>query len=279
MKKFLTLVVYLSWLASTAVYANEIILGVHPYLPPNEIYKRFSPLAEFLSKELGTSVRLRVAKSYQEHLDVVGHDKVDIAFVGPATYVEMVQQYGQKPLLGQLEVNGKTTLQSVIVVREHSPLTTLTDLRGKRLAFGDKHSTTGYIVPRYALARSGMKLSELASHSFISSHTNVALGVLANDFDAGAVKSEVLDTYRKKGLRALATLPATPEHLFVARKNMPRELIEAARKALHALADNPQGKVVMQSITGDMTGIGPVSDSDYNGLRGILKVVQKADAR
>jgi phosphonate transport system substrate-binding protein len=83
---------------------KPLVLQVHPYLPATEIIERFSPLAEHLSRSIGRPVVVRISIDYRQHIDLIGKDKVDIAFLGPASYVSMVDLYGKKPVLSRLEI-------------------------------------------------------------------------------------------------------------------------------------------------------------------------------
>lgn len=271
----------LSVIAGTARtgHADPLTLGVHPYLAPAEVTRRFAPLADYLTKATGSAVSVRIAKSYQEHLDAVGQDQVDISFMGPASYVEMVDRYGHKPLLGRLEISGKPSLYGVIAVRTNSPIRSLRDLNGKRFAFGDHSSTMGYVVPYYMLAQAEVTIDKLRSHAFLNSHMNVVLGVLAGDFDAGAVKGEVFDKYQSRGLRLLASTPEISEHVFIARKSLSADLVVALRQALVALKTHPQGKATMQALNPEMTGVVAVADRDYDNLRTIFKALKNVESK
>lgn len=257
--------------------SSPLVLAVHPYLPQAEIAERFRPLAEYLSQVLNKHVEVRVGRSYDEHIELVGSNAVDFAFVGPAPYVAMVRRFGLKPMLARLEVEGTPSFHGYIVVRNESPIRTLADLKGKSFGFGDKNSTMGHIVPRYELHRTGISLSDFSRHVFLGAHFNVALAVLAGDFDAGAVKDEAYFKYRAQGLRALAKTEAIPEHVFVASSKMAPDLVEALRQALMALGTQPNGLKILRSINGRVTQLVSVKDSDFDGLRKIVDIVEQLE--
>ncbi len=277
LKKYLCLLLLFAGLASagSANAQESLTLGVHPYLPATELVKRFTPLADYLSKKIGKPVTVRVAKDYQEHIDQIGNDRLDIAYMGPASYVKMVALYGEKPLLARLEIKGKPAFKGMIIVREKSTLHSLADLTGKHFAFGDPDSTMSHLVPRFMLWEAGVDVDKLASHTFLYSHHNVALGVLMGDYDAGAVKEEVFYKYEKRGLKAIAGTPLISEHLFVTRRTLPSETIRALREALYNLKDNAEGRVIMSVIKKSMTGMVPVNDGDYDNLRNILQTLER----
>ncbi len=254
---------------------DHLRLGLHPYLPATELINRFTPLAEYLSKALGQPVDIHIAKDYKDHIDGVGTDKVDIAFLGPASYVRVVSLYGKKPILARLEIKGKSTFQGIFIVKKESTLRTLKDLKGKRFAFGDPESTMGHHVPRYTLLKAGVRVEDFSGHVFLNNHNNIAMGVLVGDYDAGAVKEDVFYEYEKRGLKELARTQEIPEHLFVASNKLPAKKVRALKKALYHLKDTIRGKVILSILRDSTTGISPAADRDYDNLRIILQQLEK----
>lgn len=277
----LTLLVVLSPLQLDSVSATEphtsLIFGIHPYLPPSEIKIRFQPLADHLGKVLEQPLEIRIGRNYEEQIQAVGTNQVDIAFMGPAQYVKLRDAYGPRPLLARLEVNGKPELFGAVIVRADSPLHALTDLKGRSFAFGDPDSTMSHIVPEAMLADAGIPLPDLGEYKFLGAHKNVVFGVLSGDFDAGAVKMEVFDEYADRGLRLLVKSPAISEHLLVTRADLPTAQVDKLRQALLNLKNLPEGRRILQSITKNMTAFVPVDDSDYDSLRMLMRPQKAGD--
>lgn len=255
----------------TAGAAEPLVLGVHPYLLPAEVVARFTPLADYLGRQLGRRVQVRVGRDYDQHIETIGADAIDIAYVGPASYVKMVARHGPKPLLARLEINGKPSVTAYIITRADSPLRKLPELRGKHFAFGDINSTMGTIVAQHVLRRAGVGLESLAGYRHLGSHRNVALAVLSGDYDAGPVRKEIYDELQPRGLRVLVKLPEVSEHLFVARSDLPAGEVVRLRQALIGLKNAPGGGAILQAIDKEVTAMVPVSDADYNSLREIQR--------
>lgn len=278
----LTLV--LAWLSllpaalSAGPPANTpLVLAVLPYLPAPEIERRFAPLAARLSEALRRPVQVRVGQSYKQHLAAIGGDQVDIAYIGPASYVRMVERYGRKPILARLDVAGEPGLRGVIAVRRDSPLTRVDMLKGRSMAFGAVDSTAGHLLPHYQLLQSGVRLRDLGYHRFLGTHRDVALAVLAGDFDAGGLKHEVFEEYAGRGLRALAVTPAVPQYLFVARATLPPADVERARQTLLSLHRDAAGRDVLKRLHPGLSALVGAQDADYDGLRRMMRAVE-ADA-
>lgn len=253
---------------------DSLSLWVHPYLPATELVKRFKPLTTYLSSELGIPVEIRVHKSYQTHIDFVGRDQADIAYLGPVSYLRIFENFGSKPLLARLMVRGAPFFHGMIIVRQDSPIKKLSDLVGKSFAFGDPNSTMSHVVPRAHLKKAGIDLKSLSRHEFLGSHHDVALGVLGGYFDAGGVKEEVFYKYEKRGLRILSKSPPISEHVFMARSNLAPELIERLRKAFLTVNNYPQKDDILKSIKKSVTGFAPATDRDYDELRELMKFAE-----
>ncbi len=262
-------------LPSSGFSENTLTFQIHPYLPSGELLNKFSPLITYLENKLESEIICNISTNYQEHIKMVGNDKVDIAYLGPVSYVKVVDNFGSKPLLARLEIKGSPLFQGVIVTHKSSSIKSVKNLKGKRFAFGDPDSTMSHIVPLIVLDNQGINLHDLAKHSFLHGHRNVALGVLMGDFDAGAVKEEVYYEYKDRGLFDLEWTPKISEHLLVAKSTLPDKVVSKLRSALLSLRDDPDGKRIMSSIKRDVTALVPVEDKNYDNLRVILKKAEK----
>ncbi len=255
---------------------NNLIMGIHPYLSVPELLKRFTPLADYLGEAIGRPVEVRIGKNYEEHVRYIGLNKLDIAYLGPAPFVKMVEIYGEKPILARLEIKGKPFFQGNIVVHRQSSIKKEADLKGKRFAFGDPGSTMSHLVPRYMLRKAGIDSKTLQAFRFLGSHNNVAMGVLMGDYEAGAVKEEIFYKFKSRGLRVLAATPKISEHLFVTRNGMDGDSIHKLRQALFSLRETDRGRAILRGIKKKMTGMVPAQSTDYDNLRMILNALAKA---
>lgn len=278
MNKFYSLIagVFLWCALSSMVSADEpLVLAVHPYKSSSALIKAFSPLADYLSQKLSLDVELQVSTSYQSHVDRLGNNQVDVAYLGPASYVLLVDKFGRKPILARQLINGQPLFQGKIFARRDSPVDSLQELQGKRFAFGDSASTMSHLVPRYMLIQAGVGTEKLSGHQFLDSHDNVAMGVLSGDFDAGAVKEAVFYKYQSRGLKVLATTPSIPEHLFVARSDLATATITALRQALVGMDVSEEGRRALASIKKTITALEPAEDADYDVLRDIFSALPR----
>lgn len=261
-------------LVSTAASA-DLVLGVHPFKPATQLTEAFTPLTNYLSDKMGEPVSLRIAPDYEAHIDSAGRDEVDIAYMGPVSYVKLVEKYGPRRLLARQAIGGNPVFHAKIFVRADSPIHTLADLRGKRFAFGEPNSTMSHLVPRYMLWQAGVAVEQLASTRFVGDHENVALGVLAGNYDAGAVKEDVYFSYESRGLRAIATSAPVSDHVFIAARRLSDAKVRKLREILLHADRDPQGAAALGAMTPGVKALVPVKDGDYDPLRVVLKKMQE----
>ena len=264
------------FLSASAIAQEPLKLGIHPYLSASDLVKRFTPLAEHLSWELKQPVTVEISSTYDSHIQKIGEGALDIAFMGPASYVILVERYGKRPLLAAFETKEGKVFHGHIMVRKDSPIASLGQLKGKRFVFGDKDSTLSHFVPRWMLLKSGIDIMDFSNAIFVANHDNIALGILAGTVDAGAVKEEIFLKYEPQGLRSLARSPAIADHLFVARQGLPKKTVQALRQALLRLSKNEEGKKVLAGLRNDVVALVPGEDGDYAPLRAILKDLKQA---
>lgn len=265
------------WLSGPA--QAELVLGVHPFKPATRLVDAFTPLTQYLGDKLGQRVTLRISQDYQAHIDATGHNAFDITYLGPSLYVKLRDAHGERPLLARQRIGARPVFHSKIFVRANSPINDLAGLAGKRFAFGDPKSTMGHLVPRYQLWQAGITVDRLAGYRFVGDHVNIALGVLAGEFDAGAIKEDVFYQYEKRGLRAIATSEPISDHLFVASSRMPPALVDRLRDIMLGMHQDPRGREALQAVTAGINALVPVQDSDYDSLRAVLKKLHELGVR
>lgn len=255
---------------------DNLVLAVHPFLPHQELEKRFGPFTKYLSKQSGKPVKLGIGANYQEHIDYIGMDKVDIAYMGPASFVKVTNTYGNKPLLAKLEVSGHSFFQGNIITRKDNNIRKVNQLKGKLIAFGDPNSTMGFIAPYFTLLKAGAFADDSTKYSFLHSHSNVALAVLAGDFEAGAVKPDIFKKYASQGLKVITDTEKISEHLFITRANLPKSQIQSLRRAMLEIKKSPEGMQALHAIKSNITNLVEVKNNDYENLRAMMKEVASA---
>ncbi len=258
--------------------SREIIFAVHPYASPVALAEQFAPLIEFLSERTGLSFSLIISKNYENHISLVGNDQVDIAFMGPVSYVTMADRFGQKQLLCRFEINGEPYFQGYIIARQDNPATSLGDLQGHSFGSSSRVSTMSYVVPRYMFIQAGIPFPE-AHLRIVGSHNNVCLNVLAGDINAGAIREKTYQKYKDREIKVITVTPKIAEHPFVATDRLDSETVDLIREALLSIKSENDVRRLLTPIKATLTRLVPVADEDYDELRVILSTVREDEKR
>ena len=234
--------IFLSLLVSTVSTSHgqtdkkEVVtFGVNLRSSPISIYQNFQPLMDYLTETTPYRFELKLSRNYQEGLQALANGTTQIGILGDVAFVEAWLRYGVLPILRPLNDEGRPFVRSAIIIPTNSPLRMISELKGKRIAFANIHSTTGNLFPRYLLNLNGVRHNEPGRFVNLANDDLVAKAVLRGEFDAGAVNEQVARKYENQGLRVLAYSGPIPPGPIAVRKGTPKELVKAVTEALMKL--------------------------------------------
>jgi phosphonate transport system substrate-binding protein len=158
----------------------ELTFAVVPAENASGVSDRYAPFMEYLSKELGVPVKLRVANDYAAVIEGQRAGNIQVAYYGPASYsTAYLTGVKTEPFVTTRNNDGAIGYYSVIYVKADSPYKDIHDLKGKTIGFVDPNSTSGYNAPRFYLHKAGIDVDSFFGKSIITgSHEN---GVIALD--------------------------------------------------------------------------------------------------
>jgi phosphonate transport system substrate-binding protein len=241
---------------------KTILFGVIPRFNPYVTYEYYQPLMDYLGHATPYRFELRLGRTYQETIADLEKGTIGIAYLGGATYSIARRRFGARALVKPLNPHGGSTYSCHIVVRKDSPIRTIADLKGKRMAFGARRSTTGSLIPNYMLIEAGVTPALLGERKNLRNHEEVAKAVLKGIFDAGAVKDVVAWKYEALGLRTVAVSGELPNAPFAAGPALPKDAETAITKALISIdGGSPEGRAVL-------SGLGPELRNGFVSARG-----------
>lgn len=235
--------------------------------------EKLQSLADYLTKTLSIPVKLEITKDYDTSVDLLVEGKVELAYLGPLTYIKARQRNPQvQPLVAAIDkTTGRPWYISAIVVTKNSKIENLNDLKGKRFAFVSKSSTSGYLVPSAHLQEVGIDPDrDFAEVKYAGSHEKAKEALLAGEVDAVA-NDKRLYLNEKGGkldpekYRIIWESPPIPNPPIVASSQVPPQLIAALKKAL---VNAPEGIADFSGL--DSSGFTLAQDEDYTGIRNLL---------
>jgi phosphonate transport system substrate-binding protein len=230
----------------------------------------WNPIISYVSKKSGVPLTLKLAKNAREGNAIAEKGGYDFLYTNHFFTPE-------RDILG-FHVIARPIgpgLQAQIVVPSDSPIRTLQELEGKDVGFVSQDGFAGYHVPYDTLLRAKINVKVSFTGNQEASVAQLKVGKIA----AAGVNGLVLERYaRREGFayRALWTSPLFPDLCIMANKRVPAESIGAVRAALVGMANDPEGKKILETSAGLIKATGAIGfvaadDKEYDGYRAFYK--------
>jgi len=184
----------LTWATNAARAADwksqyaELTFVVVPAENATGVSDRYAGFMDYLTKELGVPVKLRIANDYAAVIEGQRASNIQIAYYGPASYSKAyLTGVKTEPFVTTRNNDGAIGYYSVIYVRADSPYKNIQDLKGKTIGFVDPNSTSGYNAPRFYLHKIGIDVDSFFGKSIITgSHENGIIALEKGTVDCAA---------------------------------------------------------------------------------------------
>jgi phosphonate transport system substrate-binding protein len=258
--------------------AKVLRIGFVPAEDAQQVMQNAQPIVDILQKQLGLEIQAFVAADYTGVVEALRVNKLDIAFLTPASYVLAKNEANVRVIL-KSERKGIPSYYAAIITRADSGIKTLDDLRGKRFAFGDALSTTGNIFPRKMFKERGIDPTrDFKQILYSGGHDATVLAVLNGKVDAGATYANSPDSqdsawmrYLKnpqdvKKIRAIAFSEPIPADNLVINGNLDERIARRVEESFLELSRDPKGKQMMRDLY-QIDGFVPATDRDYDSVR------------
>lgn len=272
----LSIVILLVVLATGTAFgaAKPVVnFGVSLRFHPITMYERYQPMMDYLTENTPYRFVLKISRDYKETLQFLQEGKTEMASIGDGGLMKAMLLNGAIPIVKPLNEEGQPVYRSCLVVPMASPIRSVSDLKGKKVAFGYHHSTSGNLIPRCVLLEHHVLLKDLRSVTNLRHHSDVARAVLKGEHDAGFIKESTAVRFRSQGLRVVASSRELPAIPLIARQGASKQLVESVRTALVKLdRKNPQHSRILDQWDNEYrNGFVAATAADYQELGAMFR--------
>jgi phosphonate transport system substrate-binding protein len=239
----------------------------------------------FLEANTPYKFEVSIPQSYIAVVEAFGSNRADIAALTTFGYILANEKYGAEARLTVLR-HGAATYQSQFIAKANGPIKSLADFAGKKIAFVDPASASGFLLPKKMLNDKGIKP---AQEIFAMKHDSVVSMIYTGQVEGGAtfyspehdgqiqdarrlVKTQYPDIADK--VKIIELSEAIPNDPIVFRKDLPEELKVTLTNAFLKFVQSPEGRDAFEKIYG-VTDLKTATDKDYDAVRAMLTSLGK----
>ena len=273
-RRFLALLVFASLAGSPPVHSEEVLrIGLVPAEDPRLIVADNQALIDALHASLGMEIKPFVATDYNGVIEALRAKKLDVALLGPFSYVLAASIAQVDPIAIPETQKQGPSYHSLIIARKDHNIRSLADLKGKTFAFVDPSSTSGHLFPKSGMLRAGLNPDTDLRAIFAGSHDASAIAVQNGKVDAAAVADALYEAAVARGvikadeMVIVWTSDPIPGAPLVIRRDLPEPLKQRIRAAFAAMHDIPwaKGTVIKRWV--------PATDENFAVIRETSKLL------
>ncbi len=260
-------------LPAQAADSDVLRFGVGLYQPDKEKNDAtYRPLAEHLARQLGRPVKLYTVDTWEGLAKSLAAGETDIALMGPWGYV-LANHVAGAQAVASIEYDGKPEYFAIMVTHPKSGIRSIADLKGKTFAFGDKGSTSGYLIPYHHFQKNGIDPERYLGRALNTKHQAIEMQVTRGEIDAGADYNRNRDAMIAEGLIKAKdsvvfwTSDPLPNDAIAVRAELAKDAAFVARLRAALEAVGPELRRTPQLLPPRYTGFVAKDNGFYKPIR------------
>lgn len=264
---------------------NPVKLLLVPATDPKALEASAKTFKAYLEKTTGFRFAVSFPQSFADVVDAFVGGKADVAAIDTFGYLKASEDGKAEARLTVIQ-NGVATYRSQFIAKTESTMKTVADLAGKKIAFVDSSSASGYLLPMKTLKDKKIEPRETV---FAMKPDAVVAMVYQGQADAGAtfyaapsaqgiedgrrlVKTQYPDVERK--VKIVELTDALPNDPIVLRKDLPDAMKDKIAAAFLSFLTTAEGKKTFKDLFA-VDELKPSADKDYDSVRAMLTTLGK----
>jgi len=236
-----------------------------PIVSGGDPHANWVPLLDQISQNSGIALRFRTTSDIPSFESCLAKGVFDIAYMNPYHYTVFHETAGYVAFARARNEE----LEGLLVVKRDSPIQSLEQLAGGRIAFPAPAALGASVLPRAELRKLGVAFEP----TYVNSHDSVYQNVLAGLFPAGGGIQRTYDNLsdgQKQGLRIIYRTKRYKAHPFAAHSRLPPAVTALLGRVMLTL--NTADNATLKPLGFD--GFVAAADADYDDIRD-LKLMQE----
>ena len=269
-----------------------IVLGDIDADEPTKKVRRFTPLADYLAKNLAEfglrEGKVRIARDIQEMGSFLKEGEIDVYFDSAFPTLAAQRISGSQVILRRWKQD-EPEYWSTFIVRRDSGIDGVEDFVGKVVAFEEPYSTSGYVLPAGTLIQRGFHLKQVSGpdqlvgpgeigYLFSMDEENTVELVLQGQVAGGGVSNQDYQKLPDELMDQLVALDRTitvPRQLVSVRPGLDPGVRQRIRELLIGLDQTEEGRILLEGLknTRKSDEVPPESQESLAQLSELMRLV------
>lgn len=243
-----------------------------PFATPETLFAIYQPLVDYVNARLGgPKLKLEAARDYESFEQKLYYRNLDFALANPyQTVMAVPNGYG---IFAKMSDDSQQ--RGLVLVRRDSPVREVDDLIGKAVSYPANSALASTLLPQDFFHRQGLDVKADLDNRYVGSEESAILNVFLGNSAAGATWPMAWARFQRDEPAKAAQLvvrwetPSLPHNGWVARDDVPPELVDRLRAVLVGMAGDAEGRQVLDHM--QAAGFEPADDKTFDPVRAFLR--------
>jgi len=239
----------------------------------------FKPIFNAISLATNYSFNIIVGQSYSA--EGICSGLADFAWFGPVTYLQARDKGCVELLAVEVRKGSSVYYAGIFTNKNNININNLSDLKAKKVAFGDINSTSSFVFPMAMLVESGIDpIKDLSKSQLTGSHANSLKALQAGIVDAAAASFNSYEKAVRQGsimaneFKIIARSDPIPNPPLAMSVNLPKIVKDKIRNEISQLHNNPNIKEgMLRGYGGKKVDYYDTSITDKDMLPALKKMI------
>jgi len=243
-----------------------------PFNTPETLFKIYQPLIDYLNARLGgPKLALEASRDYEAFEQKLYYRNFDFALSNPYQTVMAVSN-GFK-IFAKMAPDDQA--YGMILVRKDSPVASVAELKGKTIAYPATSALAATMLPQDYLHQNGLDVEKDIDNRYVGSEESSILSVYLGRAAAGTTWPLAWTRFVREDPAKAAELvvkwqtTTLPNNAWVARDDVPQEVVAKVGRLLAAMDEDAEGRKVLEHML--VSRFEPASDAEYQPVHAFLR--------
>lgn len=248
------------------------LVGIHPLHNPQRLMEAYGPIIDHLDKAMPElELRLETSPNYEEFEKKLYSGHFDFAMPNPYQTVLAIKRGYQ--VFGKMADDAE--FRGLILLRRDSPVRTVADLKGRKVAYPAPTALAATLLPQHYLHTHGLDVNRDIDNVYVGSQESAIVNLQRGHVAAAATWPVPWKNFQAEHPELASQLVVKWEtqpllnNGWVVRRDVPEPVARRFAELLFDLKNSEDGRQMLQRLP--VTAFEPARDGTYQPVQAFLE--------